>query len=470
MPKPIDELIVQETGLVSREIFVDEEVFKEELSRVFARAWLFVAHEDQIAKNGDYVVSKMGTDTVIVTRDMEGEVHVLLNTCTHRGMRLCRNDMGNARTFSCPYHGWSYSMDGRIVETPGDLAGVPGHATYYHGELDKKDWGLVRAPRVKVYKRTVWASWDPEAPEFEDYLGDMRQYLDYALDGRDGSPGNNEMIGGILKWRVPSNWKFAPENFIGDNYHDISHRSVDLVGINPSGGTGRRDDEPDDVTTLGFPKLGHGVIGEMPYFAEPEFQPQWQTNPEVAEYYRQSHERRVERFGNEPRVSMTVGTIFPNMSFHGRQPRTIAVFHPISPTEMEMWRIFLVDKDAPDAVKDMARHYHLSYSGPGGLTESDDMENWSYATDSSRGEISRSIYFNYEMGLGHAREVPHLEGAVENGVFTEENARIFYRRWAEFMKAASWRELHPGVGPGPKPGRLIPTKSARQAEEKRGES
>lgn len=439
----IDGLIDNERGLVSREIFVDEQIFRRELKHIFTRAWLWVAHEDQLPENGDYVLSRMGTDGVIVTRDMEGEVHVLLNTCTHRGMKLCRNDMGNARTFSCPYHGWSYSMDGRIVEQPGDLSGVPGFATYYHGELEKKDWGLVRAPRVQVYKRTVWATWDPDAPSLEEYLGDMRLYLDYALDGRDGSEGNNEMIGGIQKWRVPSNWKFAPENFIGDNYHDISHRSVDLVGINPSGGRGRRDDEPDDVTTIGFPKLGHGVIGEEPYYAEPEYQPQWQSDPVAAEYYQRSHEGRVENLGDRMRVSMTVGTIFPNMSFHGRQPRTIAVFHPISPTEMEMWRIFLVDRDAPPSVKDAARHYYMSYSGPGGLTESDDMENWSYATDSSRGTVSRSIYFNYQMGLGHARDVEGLEGAVENGEFTEENARIFYRRWSEFMKADSWDELHP---------------------------
>jgi phenylpropionate dioxygenase-like ring-hydroxylating dioxygenase large terminal subunit len=442
MAKPIDELIVQDKGLISREIFVDEDVYKDELRKIFTRAWLFVAHEDQIPNNGDYVVSKMGSDVVIVTRDMEGQVHVLLNTCTHRGMRLCRTDMGNARTFSCPYHGWSYSMDGRIVETPGDLAGVPGFATYYHGELEKKDWGLVRAPRVKVHKRTIWATWDPEAPAFEDYVGDMLHYLDYALDGRDGTPGNNEMIGGVLKWRVPSNWKFAPENFIGDNYHDVSHRSVDLVGINPSGGRGRRDQEPEDMKTIGFPQLGHGVIGEMPYFAEPEFAG-WEANPEVAAWYKKCHDARVARFGDQQRVSMTVGTIFPNMSFHGRQPRTIAVFHPISPTEMEMWRIFLVDRDAPQAVKDMARHYHLTYSGPGGLTESDDMENWSYATDSSRGDVSRSIYFNYEMGLGHENSVEGLKGAVENGEFTEENARIFYRRWAEFMKADGWKDIHP---------------------------
>jgi hypothetical protein len=130
---------------------------------------------------------------------------------------------------------------------------------------------------------------------------------------------------------------------------------------------------------------------------------------------------------------MSVGTIFPNMSFHGRQPRTIAVFHPVGPTEVEMWRFYLMDADAPEAVKDASRHYFLRYSGPGGMTESDDMENWSYSTEASKGVVARRLPYNYQMGLGHAVPVPGLRGAVQSGEFSEENARIFYARWAEFM-------------------------------------
>ena len=66
------------------------------------------------------------------------------------------------------------------------------------------------------------------------------RYLDLTLDGWDGSDGGTEILGGIQKWRIPCNWKFPAENFCGDSYHNISHRSVDLVGIGPSG-SGRRD-------------------------------------------------------------------------------------------------------------------------------------------------------------------------------------------------------------------------------------
>lgn len=79
-----------------------------------------------------------------------------------------------------------------------------------------------------IYKRSIWATWDKNAPQFLDYLGDMKMFLDLALDGRDGSAGGSEILGGVQKWTMPSNWKFAAENFAGDGYHNISHRSVDM--------------------------------------------------------------------------------------------------------------------------------------------------------------------------------------------------------------------------------------------------
>src|SRR5690606_916474 len=97
-----------------------------------------------------------------------------------------------------------------------------------------------------------------------------------------------------------------------------------------------------------------------------------------------------------------------------------------------------------EEVKEASRHYYLRYSGPGGLTESDDMENWSVATDACRGAVSQSMYFNYQMGLGHAVPVPTLRGGV-TGPYTEENARGFYRRWAQFMQPPDRTALVPNT-------------------------
>lgn len=437
-------LVDLETGEVSRELFVNREIFEAELDRVFARAWLLIGHESQIPNPDDYVVSRMGLDSVILTRNRQDEILVFLNSCPHRGMRVCRYDSGNAKVFTCPYHGWSFSTDRERVSRPGALAGVPRFKDGYDGRLDRDRWGLVPCPRVEIYKGTIWASWDEHAPPLEDYLGDMRLYLDTALDHRDGRSGGSVVLGGVQKWRLKANWKICAENFIGDLYHNISHQSADLARIGPGGNRGRRDRLTARVA-IGFPALGHGLLGYPPFFEEPEHVPSWVDLPEVEAYFREVHEARVRNLGDRMRVGMSVGTIFPNMSFHANQPRTILLAHPIGPTEMEMWRFYLVDEDAPEAVKSALRHYYLRYSGPGGMVESDDMENWSYATAASEGAVARRHAYNYQLGLGRERPVEGLVGAVESGSFSEANARIFYGRWRQFMQGDPWSGAGSGV-------------------------
>jgi phenylpropionate dioxygenase-like ring-hydroxylating dioxygenase large terminal subunit len=100
------------TGQISREIFVNDDIYAQEQERVFARSWLFVGHESQIPNPGDFFVSRMGEESVILCRDRGGAVHVFLNSCRHRGMKVCRYDDGNTTVFTCPYHGWSYGTDG----------------------------------------------------------------------------------------------------------------------------------------------------------------------------------------------------------------------------------------------------------------------------------------------------------------------------------------------------------------------
>jgi len=438
----ISGLVDVENGVVSRELFVNSDIFDQEMENIFTPGWLLVGHESLIPKPNDYFVSRMGTESVILTRNKQGEILVLLNSCTHRGMKVCRYDQGNSAVFTCPYHGWSFSTDRERVSQPGALVGVPRSEEGYGGKLDREGWGLERCPHVVNYKGTVWANWDSAAMPFEDYLGDMRMFLDCVLDHRDGSAGGSEVIGGVQKWRVRSNWKLSAENFVDDLYHEVSHQSANLAEIGPSGGKGRRDEQR-PRHAIGFPGLGHGVLGFLPHYEEPEYTASYRNDPEVEAYYREVYEARVRNLGDRMRVGMTVGTIFPNMSFHANQPRTLLLAHPISATEMEMWRYYLVDADAPAKVKDMLRHYYLRYSGPAGITESDDMENWTYATAASGGAIARRRAYNYQLGLGKERQVPGLPGAVQSGSYSEANQRIFYRRWEQFMQAEDWADLMP---------------------------
>ncbi len=442
-PRSLSGLVDPDRGMVSREIFVNEEIYRQELERIFARAWLFVGHESQIPKSGDYLTSSMGEESVILCRDRAGRIHVFLNSCRHRGMKVCRSDEGNTVEFMCPYHGWSYATDGALV-------GVPFAKEAYGAQLDRSRWGLIEAARLENYKGTIWATWDRSAPSFLDYLGGYQLYLDLLLDAWDGREGGTEVIGGIHKWRIPCNWKFPAENFSGDRYHNVSHRSVDLVGIGPSG-KGRRDmRERNEARWLdvSFPELGHSMIA---FLRKPgaAIAPAYQDAPLVADYFRRCEEERKRRRGDQWRLFGGPGTMFPNTSPLARQPRTLAVWHPRGPHQTEVWRWYLVDADAPAEVKDFLRQYYIRYSGPAGLTEQDDMENWNYAHAASRGTIARQHPYNYEMGLGrataafedHGLKLPGVIADVTAANASENNQRGFYRRWRQFMEATSWMQL-----------------------------
>lgn len=428
-------------GRVSRRIFVDEELFKREQERVFGRSWLFLGHESQIPNPDDYYVSRMGTEEIILTRDKEGEVHALLNSCTHRGMKLCRYDEGNTSMFTCPYHAWSFSTNGKFVSRPGELFGVPGFQARYHSELDKQEWGLVRVPRVELFHGTVWGNWDPDAPDLREYMGGMGGWLQFALDARDGRPGGASVLVGVQKWRTKCNWKFSPTNFSGDVAHVVSHRSVDMVGIGPSG-QGRRDNKTDGASVFGWPDLGHGGTGWVGALEEDyEQPPSFAKYPEVATYFAEARARRRELRKGEFHFQGK-GSIFPNMSFHEEQPRTIIMAHPVSATETEFWRYYLVDSDAPESVKDVLRRYFMTYSGPAGLTEQDDLENWSAATEASLGFMAERQFYNYQMGLGHSVPYEPVPGCVWAGqLYSEQNQLLWMKRWREFMEQWSWDEL-----------------------------
>jgi phenylpropionate dioxygenase-like ring-hydroxylating dioxygenase large terminal subunit len=431
-PFPAD-LVDFEKGVASRRLFVDRDIYDRELENIFTRCWLFVGHESQVPNPGDFVLSRMGEESVILNRDLGGKLHVFLNTCRHRGMRVCRYDFGNTREFLCPYHGWLYGADGT-------LQGVPQFREGYHSELDRSAWGLIEVAKLETYNQTIWATWNPDAPSLAAYFGEARFYLDNFLAPPDGGNGRLEVIGGIQKWITPCNWKFGAENFIGDYYHGISHESADRLAMSPSGKKGRHTHDVVKARTvkvnLSYPEHGHGVrstvvVGDFPYTSL------YPENPGVDAYFRDAHEKRRQRLGEESRIYGGGGTLFPNMSFsNGRT--SIAVWHPHGPEQTEVWRYYLVPEDAPQEVKDVLRHYVIRYQGPSGLTEQDDLENWNMAAAASRGTIARRHPYNYQMGLGHEATTGRYEwlarGALVTEGISEQNQRGFLKRWVALMQ------------------------------------
>ena len=146
---------------------------------------------------------------MLVTRDSKGKINAFLNVCRHRGNRVCRADSGNASAFVCAYHGWTYGTDGKLIA-------VPSLKEAYYDELDTSKWGLVPVAQLDSYKGLVFATFDPSAPSLNEYLGDMKWYLDALFDRREGGI---EVFPGMQKWIIPVQledargelrWRFVP--------------------------------------------------------------------------------------------------------------------------------------------------------------------------------------------------------------------------------------------------------------------
>ena len=113
--------------------FVSPEVFSEEQEKIFSKQWLLVGHQSQIPDAGDYVVQQVIRELLIVIRDKSGEIRGFFNVCRHRGTRLKEDACGHASAIQCPYHAWTYGLDGRLIGAP-HMDEVPG--------FDKADYSL----------------------------------------------------------------------------------------------------------------------------------------------------------------------------------------------------------------------------------------------------------------------------------------------------------------------------------------
>lgn len=397
-------------------VYTSDALHRRELERFFYRQhWCYVGLEAEIPNPGDFKRTVIGERSVIVVRAADGAVHVVENVCAHRGMQFCRERHGNRKEFVCPYHQWSYTLDGALQGVP-FRRGVRKAGRVDGGmpaDFDPKQHGLTRL-RVATRGGVVFASFDAEVESFEAFLGPtILRYFDRVFDGRELT------ILGYNRQRIPGNWKLMQEN-IKDPYHpgllhtwfvtfglwradndsalkmDAHHRHAAMISTR--GASGKADQRVSEVTQVSSFKEGMQL--HDPSFLDIVAEPWW----------------------GGPTAVMT--TLFPSLIVQ-QQVNSVSMRH-IQPDghghfNFE-WTHFGFKDDTPEMTRRRLRQANLF--GPAGFVSADDGEVIEFSQRAFETRAGRTLA---ELG---GREVGDTDHMV-----TETLIRGMYRYWREVMEA-----------------------------------
>src|SRR5439155_135277 len=218
---PWDRLI--EADRVHGSLYTDPAVWEAELERIWYRTWVYVGHESEVPEPNDYVLKSIGPQPVIMTRDRQGGIHLLLNRCSHRANLVCDAPQGNSSAFRCPYHGWTFANTGALLGYP--------FSSGYGGRELKGELGLARVPRIESYQGFVFGSFAEGGPTLAEHLGAAAGEIDRLV--RLSPEGRIQLTAGWLQHKVKANWKMLLENET-DGYHpQFVHAEIQIFVLQP---------------------------------------------------------------------------------------------------------------------------------------------------------------------------------------------------------------------------------------------
>ena len=222
-----------------QEFYTSDAVFKADFDQVISQKWILAGHVSKIPNKGDYFVFKIGGEQIIIIRENAESVHAFFNVCRHRGSTICQAESGNAPRLVCPYHAWTFGLDGRLIS-----------ARLMPADFDKSENSLF-ACHIRVFHGLIFINMSEGTPvDFDATFGDIGAILDYhgLADARIAYAGS---------YPTTANWKLVIENFF-ECYHCVpSHpefcsmhasESIVAVGAGPSSG-------PADAIASFAPKL-----------------------------------------------------------------------------------------------------------------------------------------------------------------------------------------------------------------------
>lgn len=310
---------------VERSMFTDLELYELEMEHIFEGNWIYMCHESQIPKNNDFLSGWMGRKPVVITRNAKGEIGGFVNVCAHRGATVCREKRGNSTSFTCPFHGWSYDINGALASVRAERgAGYP-------ADFDKKNYGMPRIPRVESYRGFVFASLSDDVVSLKDYLGGAAFFLDLVVDQ---APNGIEVLRGSSTYIFNGNWKLQMENG-ADGYHVAAVHSNYVSVL-------RRREAGDSAYSI--KTLTPGGVGKRPggsYGFEHGHVMLWSQRGDPAASPNFPMQALYQKKYGEERAFWMLGRsrnlgLYPNLFLMDSMSTQIRQFRPTSPTTTEV--------------------------------------------------------------------------------------------------------------------------------------
>ncbi len=403
------------TDGVDGSLYNDPAIFDEELKKIWYKTWVYVGHESEVAKPDDFVMKSIGPEPIIMTRDRDGQIHLLLNRCSHRGNKVCMKEKGSAKTFSCPYHSWIFKLNG-------DLMGQAFPDGFK--SRDKKTLGLGKVPRVESYGGFVFGSFAETGPSLEEHLGGAKETIDRLL--KNSPSGEIEITAGFLKHKVRGNWKLLLENET-DGYHPgFVHASVFQA-------MDSRINELYGDKSLSVSRdygNGHTENDLRPEFRKRDEELSWfGTNAaRLPDYVKQM---KAAYGDEEARRVMIDGTphvmIFPNLFIAEIQ---IFVIQPINVNETVQHVTAIQFKGSPD-INGRLRQQTMGSVGPAGFLLADDSEMYERTHEGLKAQLPAFTY----TGRGDHRERRDEDGYLIGDNTDDLPSRGIWRHYRSLMEA-----------------------------------
>ncbi|WP_221794171.1 Rieske 2Fe-2S domain-containing protein [Oceanobacter mangrovi] len=344
-----------------RSVFTDKELFELEMKHIFEGNWIFLAHESQIENPGDYYTTYAGRQPIVITRTADNELKAFLNVCSHRGATLCRKKRGNKSSFTCPFHGWTFKNDGRLLKAKDEKKGGYPDSFNKDGSHD-----MTAMPRFENYRGFLFGSLNPDVMSLRDYLGETTKVIDAIVDQ---APQGLEVLRGSSSYTYEGNWKLTAENG-ADGYH------VSTVHWNYLSTMGQRNYEKGGTQAVDAKSWS----GEGGFYAYDNGHMMLWTrtqNPEVRPVYSQL--QRLEQQLGEARADFIVRTtknlcLYPNVYLMDQFSTQIRVLRPIDVNKTEVTIYCWAPKGEPAAERTKRIRQYEDFFNVSGMGTPDDLE------------------------------------------------------------------------------------------------